>query len=201
MDNNYSVKILESYMEIDKLHDSINEKLFRFITSASELVELSEDMYQIEKNIKLNKISLKGYILNSPCCLFLKENNVLDYTIEELKNYLKKYEQSSNEDCSPYYSAITLYELLENIEELVDNKINVEITKLSELEPSINNISNVDFNDYEVLYNQIKNNLINNFLNKNLIDDKSFNICIQFMNDIFNFYISGYPDIPMEYLS
>ena len=79
MDNNYSVKILEAYMDIDKIHDSINNKMFQFITKANELVELSENMYQIEKTIKLNKISLKGYILDSPCCSFLKENDISDW--------------------------------------------------------------------------------------------------------------------------
>lgn len=200
MDNNFSVKILESYMDIDKLHDDINNKLFHFITKATELVESSEDMYQIEKTIKLNKISLKGYILDSPCCSFLKENNVLDYTIEELKDYLTKYETSSNEDCSSYHVAILLYELLEEIEKLVDNKVNLEINKLSELDPLIKNISTINSNEYEFLYNQIKNNIANNYLNNNLIDDKSFDLCIQFMNDIFNYYKSGYPDIPDEFL-
>ena len=47
MDNNYSVKILEAYMDIDKLRDSINNMLFEFINKANELVEQSEDMYQI----------------------------------------------------------------------------------------------------------------------------------------------------------
>ena len=75
--------------------------------------------------------------------------------------------------------------MLENIEKLVNDKINLEIDKLSELEPSIKKISNINSNEYEILYNQIKNQLINNYLNRNLIDDKSFNICIQFMNDIF----------------
>lgn len=199
MDNNYSVKILESYMEVDKYNDSINNKLFNFITKSSELVNLSEDMYQVEKSIKLNKISLKEYILDSPFCSFLKENNILDYTIEELKNHLAKYEQLSNEDCSPYYLAISLYELLGEIENLVDNKIKLEIEKLSELEILINNIKSINYNEYEILYNQIKNNITNNYLNQNLIDDKSFNICIHFMNDIFNFYVSGYPDIPDKF--
>lgn len=90
--------------------------------------------------------------------------------------------------------------MLENIEKLVNDKINLEIDKLSELEPSIKKISNFNSNEYEILYNQIKNQLINNYLNRNLIDDKSFNICIQFMNDIFNYYINGYPNIPSEYL-
>ena len=49
MDNNLNVKILESYVEIDKIHDDINNKIFNFITKANELVELSDDDYQIEK--------------------------------------------------------------------------------------------------------------------------------------------------------
>lgn len=200
MDNNISVKILEAYMDIDKIHDDINNTIFQFVTKATELVDLSEDMYQIERTIKLNKISLKGYILDSPCCKFLEENNILDYSIEDLKQYLAKYEQTSNNDCSPYYLAITLYELLEKIENLVDSKIELEINKLSELAQIVNEIKNVNNENYETLYNQIKVQLNNDYLNKNLIDDKSFNICIQILNDLFNFYISGYPDIPEEYL-
>ena len=200
MENNLSVKVLEAYMDIDKIHDDINNKIFNFITKANELVDLSEDMYQIERTIKLNKISLKGYILDSPCCKVLEENNILNYSIEELKQYLMKYEQTSNDDSSVYYLAISLYELLETIEKLVDNKIELEMNKLSELVPSIREIENITDNNYENLYNQIKNQLSNDYLNKNLIDDKSFNICVQIMNDIFNYYISGYPDIPEEYL-
>lgn len=200
MDNNLSVKILESYMDIDKIHDDINNKIFQFITKANELVELSEDMYQIERTIKLNKISLKGYLLDSPCCTFLKENNIKDYTIEDLKNYLVKYEQLNNEDCSKYYLAVSLFELLENIENLVEDKIDLEISKIFELTPLINDIDKTNLNDYERLYNDIKKDINNKYLNQNLIDDKSFDTCMRFVNDIFNFFISGYPDIPDEYL-
>lgn len=200
MDNNYSVKILETYMEIDKIHDCINNKMFQFITKANELVELSGDMYQIEKTIKLNKISLKGYILDSPCCSFLKGNNISDYTINELKNYLVRYEKSSNEDCTSYYLALSLYELLEEIEKMVDDKISLEIYKISELTNIINKIKNINSNEYEGLYNEVKNELNQKYLNQNLIDDKSYGICIQILNDILNFYMSGYPDIPNEYL-
>lgn len=200
MDNNFSVKILESYMDIDKIHDEINNKLFQFITKASELVELSKGMYQIERTIKLNKISLKGYLLDSPCCTFLKENNVENYTIEDLKNYLNKYEQLNNEDCSQYYLAVSLFELLENIENLVEDKIDLEISKIFELTPLINDIDKIDSNDYERLYNNIKKDINNKYLKRNLIDDKSFDTCMRFVNDIFNFFISGYPDIPDEFL-
>ena len=79
MDNNLNVKILESYVEIDKIHDEINNKMFNFITKANDLVDLSEDDYQIEKSLLLNKISLKGYVLDSELCLQLHENNVIDF--------------------------------------------------------------------------------------------------------------------------
>ena len=94
MSTDLNLKILESYVEIDKIQDEINNKMFNFITNANQLVELSKDDYQIEKTIKLNKISLKSYILDSPCCSSLQENNITNYSAEELKKILlnmKKY--------------------------------------------------------------------------------------------------------------
>ena len=55
-------------------------------------------------------------------------------------------------------------------------------------------------NQYEELYNSIKDKLTNDLLNKNLIDDNSFGKIVLMLNDSFNFFISGYPDIPDEFL-
>ncbi|MBR1416747.1 MAG: hypothetical protein IJ572_02895 [Bacilli bacterium] len=199
MDNNLNVKILESYVEIDKIHDDINSKIFNFITKANELVELSEDDYQIEKTLLLNKISLKGYVLESDLCNQLSENNINDYSIDELKNYIIQYEKSFNTDYSKYLLSLSLYEQVEQIEKLVDSKIELEIKELSIIISDINSISNMDKLEYEKLYINSKNQLDDYYKNEKL-DDKSYNICIQILNDIFNFYISGYPTIPDEYL-
>ena len=199
MDNNLNVKILESYVEIDKIHDDINSKIFSFITKANELVELSEDDYQIEKTLMLNKISLKGYVLDSDLCNQLNENNMNDYSIDELKNYIMQYEKSFNTDYSQYLLALSLYELIENIEKLVDSKIELEINELSNIIQNISDIKNTDKTNYENLYLNFKNQLDNCF-KENKLDEKSYGICIQILNDIFNFYISGYPNIPDEYL-
>lgn len=196
MDNNLNVKILESYVEIDKIHDDINNKIFNFITKANELVELSDDDYQIEKTLKLNKISLKGYVLDSDLCNQLNENNMNDYSIDELKNYFNQYESSSNTN---YLLALSLYELIEDIENKVDSKIELEIKELSNIIQDISNIKNLDKNDYENAYYNYKSQLDNCF-KENKLDEKSYGICIQILNDIFNFYISGYPNIPDEYL-
>lgn len=199
MNENLNVKILESYVEIDKIHDGINNKLFNFITKANELVELSEDDYQIEKTLMLNKISLKGYVLDSELCIQLKENNITDYSIDELKNYLAQYEKSYNTDYSQYLLALSLYELIEDIENQVDSKIELEINELSNIIQNISDIKTTDKTNYENLYYNFKNQ-IDNYHNENRLDEKSYGICIQILNDIFNFYISGYPNIPDEYL-
>ena len=199
MNDNLNVKILESYVEIDKIHDEINNKMFNFITKANELVDLSEDDYQIERTLKLNKISLKGYVLDSELCMQLEENNIKDYSIDELKNYLAQYEKTYNTDCLKYLLALSLYEQIENIEKLVDSKIDLEIKELSKFISDISTISNIDKSEYEKIYINYKNQL-DNYYNNEKIDDKAYNICIKILNDIFNFYISGYPNIPDEYL-
>lgn len=199
MNDNLNVKILESYVEIDKIHDDINKAMFNFITKASELVNLSEDDYQIEMTLRLNKISLKGYVLDSELCTQLHENNITDYSIDELKQYLTQYEKTYNTDCLKYFLALSLYEQVEQIEKLVDSKIDLEIKELSKIVPDINNIKLSDKNKYEEIYFNIKNKL-DESLKDNRLDEKSYNICIQILNDIFNFYISGYPTIPEEYL-
>lgn len=199
MNGNLNVKILESYVEIDKIHDDINNKIFNFITKANELVELSEDDYQIEKTLMLNKISLKGYVLDSDLCNKLSENNINDYSINELKNYIIQYEKSFDTDYSQYLLALSLYEIIEDIENQVDSKIELEINELSNIIQSISDIKNTDKTNYENLYYNFKSQLDDCF-KENKLDEKSYGICIQILNDIFNFYISGYPNIPDEYL-
>lgn len=199
MDNNLNVKILESYVEIYKLYDDINNKIFNFITEAGELVELSEDDYQIEKTLILNKISLKGYVLNSDLCKQLSENRINDYSTNELKNYIIQYENQFNTDCSQYLLALSLYEIIEDIENKVDIKIELEINELSKIISDVSDIKNTDKNNYENLYYNFKSQL-NVYFKENKLDEKSYGICIQILNDIFNFYISGYPNIPDEYL-
>lgn len=200
MNDNLNVKILESYVEIDKLHDDINKAMFNFITKANELVNLSEDDYQIEMTLRLNKISLKGYVLDSELCTQLHENNITDYSIDDLKQYLTQYEKTYNTDCLKYLLALSLYEQVEQIEKLVDSKIDLEIKELGKIISDITTISNVDKSEYEKLYTNLKNQLDEYYTNQKL-DEKSYNICVQILNDIFNFYINGYPNIPNEYLN
>lgn len=181
--------INDLYQEILKLEENINNQIFEFITQASKLVELSEDIYQLEPTIKLNKISIKDYILNSPCCKILEQNNISNYSIKELKQYLLKYEQSNNEPCFPYQYALNMYELLEEIEKNIDNKIDLELNKVSEIYPIILSIKTINKQEYQQLYNQITSQITTN--------NQEQQITMKLINDIFNYYINGYPNLPI----
>ena len=199
MSETLSLRILESYVEIDRIRDKINNEIFNFITKANELVELSNDEYQIEKTFMLNKISLKGYILDSDCCIQLHNHNINNYSIDELKNYLVQYEKYFNNNYSNYLLALSLYEIIEDIEKQVDSKIDLEISELSNIVSNIKDVKSVSKDEYESLYYKLKTQ-VDNYFKNNKLDEKSYNVCIQILNDIFNFYISGYPNIPDEYL-
>lgn len=199
-EKNYSTSILETYIEVEKYNQQINEKLFNFITKCSELEELSGHKFEIQKTIELNKIYFQGYVLDSEICKYLKGNMVNNYSIKQLRNFINQYENKFNKDLSSYYIALELYELADSIEDLIDDKVEFELKKLSELVNVIGEIENINSNEYENLYNKVKNEIFSKYLKLNLIDYKSFSICTQMINDIFNYFISGYIDIPDEYL-
>ena len=98
--------------------------------------------------IKLNKISLKSYLLDSS-----------------------------------YYLAISLYEQLEEIEKIVDEKINLVTKQILDFTNLVNEIKNITSSEYENLYNQIKNNLKEKYLLKILIDNNDYEICVHILND------------------
>ena len=199
MEKDYNKKILDIYKKVRELFAKTNDKMIEFVTNASEFVLMSENLYQIERTIKLNKIAIKAYILDSNCFKSLSNNNISNYSINELKQYFKKYEQEKGEICDIYLFAINIYELLEEIETLVDERINLEINEMSSLIKIVDDVKNVTKEDLENLYLQIKNQLINNFFNAKLINNETYNNCMFIINDIFNFYISGYPNIPDEF--
>ncbi len=199
MNNDLNLKLLESDRKVNKVQDKVNNEMFNFITRAMELIELSKDEYQIERTLRLNKISLKGFILDSSCCTSLKANNIRNYSIQELKSYLQQYENKNNEDYSKYYLAVSLYELVENIEKSIDTIVSLEFDFLIKIIPSINIIKDVDRTKYEEIYLNLKNQL-SEYLNNSILNENSYKICVKFLNNIFNFYINGYPIIPDEYL-
>ena len=196
--DNIGIVILEIYSEKQNFDEKYNNLVFKFVTKAYELVSLSGELYQLEHTIKLNQISLKDYILNSEICNFLKNKNINNYSIYSLKKFMIQYESQIISDMTPYKLAIELYEMLENIKNLEILKIDYEINKMSSLLDGIHNINNIDKDKYQNLYNDLLQQVKAKYLDNNLIDEKMNNCVVQILNDIFNYYLYGNKDIPLE---
>lgn len=194
---NISNNILEIYNDKQKYDEQIKSLMLDFMTKANELVEKSNDMYQIEHSIKLNEISLKDYILRSDFCVLLKQNNVVDYTIEELEQYMNNYEYQNPEfDMYKYKLALSLYKELKNIKEIIDKKIDMEVSRIENIINSINGIKNINNKgEYQNLFNKVNIEIKQKYIDTNIIDDTTSNYINQIINDIFNYYIDGYKNI------
>lgn len=196
--NNIELILDETLKNRNNYENKYNEVLIDFISNANTLVEKSNDLYQIENSILLNKISLKDYILESELCKNLKSNNIKDYTKEDLKKYMKQYEENKIGDVSSYKLALELYEMMEQIEKYENDKIDYELSNIRPLIKGIYKIELIDKQYYEGLYNNILLNIKNDLLDKNIITDKSYNILMSLINEIFNYYLYGNKKITNE---
>lgn len=177
-------KILEISNKRKSYEIKYNDLIIEFITKAYELVELSNDVYQVEKTIKLNKISLKDFILNSDICNILKNNNIKDYTISELKKYFSEYEQHNDVDIDVYKKALYLYELLKEIEKVEAEKIEYLINSLDSV-CIIKEINSIENNRFQELYNRILNSM------KSRLSDEIYLKFSRMIDDIFSYYLYG----------
>ena len=186
----------DNLLEIKEYNEKINKEIQNFIIKAKELEQLSNNEYEIQKTLKDNKIFLRGYILESSIPTTLEEMNMKDYTMEELRNYMEKYEyQNKNENFTSYYIAFDLYDIIDRIEELTDNKIDFEMDIFTKMNINIKRIFTLDKSEYELFFQEIAN-----YLQHNLLENIEYNNYLELLNDIFNYYINGYPNIPAGYL-
>lgn len=189
--------IIETSMEVQKYNEKYNNVLYDFLMKASELVELSKDLYQIEETIILNQISLKDYVLNSEICNYLKRNHIENYSIEELKKWMREYKHHNLADLSTYELALSLYEMLEELKTIADSKIEYEVNQLSNWLQGVNGIKNITNDTWRNLYDNLMQQIKEDILNR-VLNDKKVGLVVQMLDDIFNYYLYGYPKIPIE---
>ena len=184
----------EILLKLENYEKNIQEKLQDFITGCFSLKEISNGQYQVQKTIELNKIYFQSYVLDSKICQNFKEDNVTDYSLTTLKNYLNQNFNNLEIDCTPYYEALILYEKANALEDMVDEKIELEIDFLSEY------IEEIKILKYEVIakdklfdfYKDIKEKLVKTLLSEQ-VSDVTKNNYINILNNIFEFFWSGYP--------
>ena len=158
-----------------------------FYNNVYDLVNLSNGKYQIENTIKLNKVSIKGYILESDFVKHLNNINIKEFKLNELKKYLI---QTQNENNEHLLLAIKLYELLDQLEIIEKNEIDDLIDYIQIITGiSIRNkLTNKD--ELAVIYNLLSNK-IGEYEKNKLIDENLKNRFLDCLNVLFNYYING----------
>lgn len=187
MNDNGILEIFKKKSEYDEKYKSL---VYEFITKATVAVTITNGEYQIENSIRGNKISLKDYILRSDLCNILKSRNINDYSIEELKKYMQMYEMQNPMQVYPYKVSLELYELLDKIENIEDEKIDYEIDSMKKYLNGFNNIKKTNKSNLKGLYDSI----IVDLKSKNY-DGQSYNYFIVIIDDIFSFYFLGHKKI------
>ena len=191
----------EIYKKVEDYNKEINQRFIEFINKCSYFEKYYNHEYEIQKTLEMNKIFFQCYISESDICYYLKEQNHTEDSLENLKKVMKDYGNNSGINLESYYEAIDLCQMVDDLEELIDSKIEYEMNVIYEYSKLIENIETINSNKYEELYIQIKREITDNYLDKDVVDKNNMSIIIHILNDIFNYFVSGYPDIPDEYLS
>lgn len=179
-------KIINVKNESKKYDEMYNSLLINILSNAETLVDMSNGVYQIEHTIRANKISLKDYVLNSDICAILRSNNINNYSIEELRNYISKYNSQST---TPYTFALNLYEDFEKLEKCEKDKVEYELNSLNSL-IDISNIGKLSKEELDSLYEQALMKVKTFSLNA-----ESEAIVKLLVNDIINYYKYGNKEI------
>ena len=183
--------IINMTNESKKYDEKYNTLLVNILSNADALVDLSNGVYQIEHTIRANKISLKDYVLNSDICTILRDNNIHNYSINDLKNYISRYNSQST---VPYSLALNLYEEFEQLEKCEKDKVEYEVNSLKGL-IDINDISKLSKEELDSLYERVITKIKDYSLSNDL--KESANIMV---NDIFNYYKNGNKEIHINSL-
>lgn len=190
------MNVKEIILKVSAYNKQIEEQLEDFTTGCYTLKETSAGKYQVQKTTRLNKIYLQGYILDSKLCRQFKANNITNYSLTNLKDYITKNYNNLDTDYTSYYQALSLYEKANNLEELIDEKIELEIDLLSNYEKDIEKLKYQELKKEQLVafYKEIKEKLVKKLTN-NIMGSQTKNSILIILNDVFEFLWSGYPTI------
>lgn len=190
------MNVKEIILKVSAYNKQIEEQLEDFTTGCYTLKETSAGKYQVQKTTLLNKIYLQGYILDSKLCRQFKANNITNYSLTNLRDYITKNYNNLDNDYTSYYQAMSLYEKANNLEELIDDKIELEIDLLSNYEKDIEKLKYQELKKEQLVafYKEIKEKLVKKLTN-NIMAIQTKNSILIILNDVFEFFWSGYPTI------
>ena len=107
----------------------------------------------------------------------------------ELKEMVSKYENASQTNMEEIKAGIYLYELVEDMEFIEKDKIHDEKEEISELIPSINDVTP---ENGEAKYFEVKKEL------SEKLTSEQVNYAMPIINEVFTFVMNGFTQIPID---
>lgn len=184
---NIRINIINTAVQRIEGYQLYSQTLYQYLNDSGELVQLTEELYQIEDTLELNRVSLKALILESSLCKMLDKNGI-EYSLHDLKNYLYQNMNNPEIDVEVIGKEINLYETIErlvdyengqidNMMKLISNIIGVNIV------PRFEDVSNITNNKNEVI------NKINNMFEINILDQFTHDLLVNMVNQVFDNYL------------
>ena len=192
-----SKKLKGITIEIDgsttKLNDALKSTNKAIYSTNSELRELNKALKLDPKNTEL--LSQKQELLKKSISESTNRLNAL----KEAQRQMGDYNSLTEEQKENYRELAREIAKSENAINGMNKELkNTGSIDLSKVGNTLKKVGNVKGGDFNSLYNQVIGELESNFLYKNLINENDYNMCSYMINKIFNFYINGFPNIPID---
>lgn len=170
------------------------ELMKQILEYSKKLEKLSEYQYILNEDLEKNRIQVKGFILESRFITYLKENNIEEFSFEELEKYLNRYIDSSGDTIDEVSTAMKLYPLILKYRDMfLGNYDNVRHYLSNVFEPNLlENKGNLK-NKYESILEQIQIMNLNN-----QIDNRTKENLEELINELFTYYVDNKIKVPIE---
>lgn len=193
---NIRISIINTAIQRINNHNLYLQSLYEYLQNSGELVELTEELYQIEDTLELNRISLKGMILESSLCKKLDSDGI-SYTLPELRSYLYQQINDDSIDVEVLDKEIDLYETIEDLINFENNQIDMMANIISNV---LVEKSHLKKEDNQYLLENNKNKVaekINKMYDLKIFDDITKDLLFNMINQIFNNYMNVQMKLPI----
>ena len=211
------IKVYQTFIESSIQETKYNEQMLQFIEGAIELGNVSNQSYQIEDSLDVNKVSLKGNILESDLVKDLNKKGIENFTLSDLRIlYSPSYEQENGVNLTETNLAMNLYGQIENIEQIEQMQMEIISRNLGDLLGkdiiSKTNESGIIQSDgkaviqltdksNEQLQSNYKKAIVKIdqlYANEGVLDLKTKQVTTQMLSQLFTYYMNGNKKVPMN---
>lgn len=186
--------------EISK-NDKEYAKLYvDFLTAANNFAAKTSYKYMPQKTIEKNKLSIRGFVMESDFVKKLNEAGIFNFTFSEIKEHFVNYQTKLGYIVEDINDAFNLYNLVDGLANNENKKLNMIVKTFNTLFPEIKipSLKRINKDNIDSFHESVSNNLKVNYLDKNLINNELYVFVEGLYDYVFNFIVNGYKQLEVE---